>query len=73
MGEKGRIVMLKLLKNELFFGIQNIFSPINTRNIRLSALNISDREAIMSDWRAVGNDIRGAMTAYDREKCASIQ
>lgn len=28
----------------------------------------ADIEALKDDWRAVGNDIRGSMTAYEQEQ-----
>ena len=60
-GEGRVIFMLKRIMD----GLSAIFSSLQIRNARLAKLNgVSDRDALASDWYAVGRDLRGAMIAY---------
>lgn len=46
-------------------GVKGMFSPVSIRDMRLSRLDeMSDRQALATDWRTIGMDIRKAMWDY---------
>ena len=48
-------------------GVRLLFRPIKERDARFNTLHrMTDAEAIASDWLAIGNDMRGALTEYGR-------
>ena len=47
-------------------GVRGMFSPVSLRESRLSRLNeVSDGQALASDWNTIGMEIRKAMRDYE--------
>ena len=65
---------LKWFLDTLLLGCRLMFDPIGMRDKRLESIHKkfqqcpqqADGEALASDWIAVGNDMRRAMTEYGR-------
>lgn len=55
--------------NKIFFsGIEALFKPQSTCTEKIDAiLNVSDEEALKSDWIQTGNDLRKAMNIYGQK------
>lgn len=53
-------------------GASSVFSILPRSPVKRSAAD-ADRQAIASDWKAVGDDFRQALEAYRREQKKELQ
>ena len=53
---------------DFLVGIESFFRPMQTRQRRIDeVLAKSDAEALRSDWETIGQDIKNAMTIYEKD------
>lgn len=67
MGEQIRNYTINFIaKTGILVGIGRLFDFSNSYRSH-KILSQSDAQALSSDWRAVGNDIRGVMEEYEQK------
>ena len=49
---------------DYIFGAGTVIDPLPLQGNLNSTFYQNDRDALLSDWQAVGNDMQGAITAY---------